>query len=176
MQIVGGRKSDRMQQEVQLTPFSADPRESLLQLAGNTHITYQQQFAAEGIGDSVDIRPRLVVQIGCSDFSTRRNEGTRTTGSNAGVIRNANDEAAFTLQAGRDGRLHDASSWRVTARLIVARVWRAIMSSSSVAMTRTSTLLSGVLMRPAFAAFAVSSMRRPSQLRRAHTAARMAGA
>src|ERR1700690_3808132 len=84
MQIVGGRKSDRMQQEVQLTPFTADPRESLLQLAGNAHITYQQQLAAEGIGDSVDIRPRLVVQIGCGDFSTRGNEGTRTTGGNAG--------------------------------------------------------------------------------------------
>src|ERR1700722_5748360 len=98
MQIVGRRKSDRMQQEVQLPPFSADPRESLLQLAGNAHITYQQQFAAEGLGDSDDIRPRLVVQIGCGDFSTRGNEGTSTTGSDAGFIRNAEDEAAFTLQ------------------------------------------------------------------------------
>src|ERR1700689_3610546 len=116
MQIVGGRKSDRMQQEVQLTPFSADPLESVLQLAGNAHITYQQQFAAEGFGDSVDIRPRLVVQIGRGDFSTRSNKGTRTTGSHAGFIRNANDEAAFTLQAGRDRGLHDTSSCRVTAR------------------------------------------------------------
>jgi hypothetical protein len=86
-----------MQQKVQLPPFSADPIEGCLQLTGDAYIARQQKFAAKGLGDRFNIGPRFIVQIGRREFSTRGNEGTRATGSNAGVIRDADDEAAFTL-------------------------------------------------------------------------------
>ena len=52
----------------------------------------------------------------------------------------------------------------------------AIIASSFVASTRTSTVLAGVLMQAALARFAAGSIRRPSHSSRAHAAARMAGA
>ena len=45
-------------------------------------------------------------------------------------------------------------------------MWLAIMASSSVAMTRTSTVLSGALMQAASAALAAGSRRSPSHARR----------
>ena len=106
VQIVGGCESDGMQQKVQLAPFCAYPLEYRLQLTRDAHIAGQQQFAAQGVGDRTDIRQRFVVQVGCREVGTCSEERARTASGDAGLIGNADDEAALAGQAGCKGKMH----------------------------------------------------------------------
>ena len=76
---------------------------SSLQLARNPHIARQQQLASEGVGDRPHIWLGLVVEIGSGERRPRGGKGTRTARSDARLVGNANDEAAFAMQAWRGG-------------------------------------------------------------------------
>lgn len=89
-----------MQQEVQLTPFRADTFKRCLELPRHAHVASHQQLAAERVGDDADIRLRLSVQVGCRERSAGGDEGARTAGGDAGLIRDADDETALAGQTG----------------------------------------------------------------------------
>jgi len=99
-EILLGCVCDRVQQEIQLTPFGADLLERCLELPRYAHVAGQQQLAAERVGDGADVRLRFVVEIGRRESGACGCEGACTAGGDAGLIGNADDQTALAGQAG----------------------------------------------------------------------------
>ena len=139
---------------------------------GLSHIAGQQQLAAERVGDRADIGQRLVVQVGRPRLSRRHRQKRARSQRRCWICWRCRQPA----RACREGRLIEEGKSRSGMMLApVSRppgkplvcVCRAIMASSSVAMTRTSMVLAGVLMHAAPGALAalVQAQAEPRQPR-----------
>ena len=99
VQILLGRKRDRMQQEVATAPSAAIRSKARFQLAWNANVAGEEDLAADCLAHRADMRLRLVVEIGDGERGTGSGEGARTACGNARLVGDADHEAALALEA-----------------------------------------------------------------------------
>src|SRR5262245_49680783 len=142
MQRALWRESDRMQQEVELSPFLLDAVKNLLHLAIDGDVERQEQRGFQILGERLDVLLGLLVQIGDGEICPERAKGLCASPCDRLVVRDADHQTLAPLERdlglGENRYVHDAfsRSW-VDGRLLHSsdKVCWAIISSSSVGTT-----------------------------------------
>ena len=174
-----GREGDRVDEEVELAPVLGDALEDRLELAVGHHVHRHEDRRLDLAGERLDVRLRLLVEIGDRELGAERAEGAGAAPGDRAVVGDADDEALACPRAAslsrREGSC-DSPAVRLAGMPTSARVWRAIISSSSVGTTRSATRLVGrrdAACAPA--SLAAGSSSAPSQASRSAMRARIAG-
>ena len=159
------RKSSRPQS-------CGDAVEHRFELAVLHHVHRQEDRRLDLGRQRLDEALRLVVEVGDRELGAQRAEGAGAApGDRAGRWRCRRSGPSCRRGASPSRRAGSCGQPPVRAR-----VWRAMISSSSVGTTRRATRLAGVEMRRLPAALAAGSSSAPSQARRSAMRARIAGA
>ena len=87
-----------MDGEIELPPFLCDAVEHRLHLAGGPHIERHEYRCLELAGKRLDIRLRLVVEIGHREFRAERAKGLGASPRDRLLVGNANDKATLALE------------------------------------------------------------------------------
>ena len=165
-----GREGDRVDEEVEPAPVGGDAVEDRFELAVRHHVHRQEDRRLDLARERLDVRLGLVVEVGDRELGAEGAEGAGAAPGDRLVVGDADDQALLAVE---QLRLHVGQGH--AGLPIRARVWRAIISSSSVGTTRRATRLAGVEMRSAPAALAAGSSSAPSQASRSAMRARIAG-
>ena len=127
-----------------------DPLEHRLELALGHHVHRHEDRRLDLARQRLDMRLRLLVEIGDRKLGAEGAEGAGAAPGDRAVVGDADDQAlaAFEKLGLDGGKGHGGLSGSGSAGAPTsARVWRAIISSSSVGTTRSATRLAGVEMR-----------------------------
>jgi hypothetical protein len=85
-------------EEVDLAPGFADAVEHGLELAGNAHVHRQEDRCLHLARERLDMRFRLVVEVGEGQFGAERAEGAGAPPGDRLVVRDPHDEALPALE------------------------------------------------------------------------------
>jgi hypothetical protein len=142
VQGLPGREGDRMQHEVEPSPFFLETLEHLLHLAFGVDVQRHEDRGVQRPRERLDVLLRPVVQVGDSKIGAQRSKRLGATPGDRLIVGDADDEAFFPLHRNfgirKDGDIHDTLSRLGPGDdLLISsvRVCCAIINSSSVGMT-----------------------------------------
>src|SRR5262249_27488240 len=134
-----GRKRDRVNDDVELTPLLGDPLEHGLHLAGLVDVERHEDLRLELLGERRDELLGLLVEIGDRDVGAERPQPPGAAPGDRLIVGDADHEGLAALELRQNARDAHAvlafSGWRSVRPASSASVWRAIISSSSVGTT-----------------------------------------
>ena len=155
-----GREGDRVDEEVELAPVGGDAVEDGFELAVGHDVHRHEDRRLDLAGQRLDMGLRLLVEVGDRELGAEGAEGAGAAPGDRAVVGDADDQALLAFE---ELGLHGGEGHARVLQATRARVWRAIISSSSVGTTRRATRLAGVEMRGAPASLAAGSSSAPSQ-------------
>src|SRR6185436_2854465 len=88
------RESDRVNEDVEPAPGGADRLEHRFELAVDGDVERQEERRLELAGERLDVRARLVVEIGDRDLGTELAERLGAAPGDRAVVGDADDERA----------------------------------------------------------------------------------
>ena len=128
-----------MDQEIELSPIFADAFKHGLELARRAHVERHEDRRLDFAGERLDEFLGLFVQVGDGKLRAERAERLGATPGYGMLVGNADDQAALAFEQRYLGkRDHGVPPYRRRSSPFcasMAKVWRAIISSSLVGMT-----------------------------------------
>src|SRR5262245_19910782 len=127
-----------METDIELAPILLYPRKSGFQLALDPDIKRHEDRGTDLPGQRLDIRFRLVVEVGHRQVGTEGSKGLGAPPCDRLVVGDTGHERLTALEERERGKIdHACFSWtRASAcPCKTSSVWRAIINSSSVGMT-----------------------------------------
>ena len=138
LQIGLGSEGDGMQADIKFAPLFFDLLEDRLQRAFGLEIQRHKNRRFKFLGKGLDEFLSLLVAIGHGEVGAESAKSLSAAVSNRLVVGDAGDQCLLALEKRQGGNVDHAcfsSSGVVACVRRTRRVWRAIISSSSVGMT-----------------------------------------
>jgi hypothetical protein len=98
VQVVLGRERDRVQREVHTAPALADRLKHRLHLALDLHVQRQEDRRLEILGERLDVRFCLIVQIGDRQLGAERAERPGAAPGDRVLVGDADHQALLALE------------------------------------------------------------------------------
>ena len=93
-----GREGDRVDDEVERAPVGRDPVEHRLELALGHHVHRHEDRRLDLARQRLDVRLRLVVEVGDRELGAERAEGAGAAPGDRAVVGDADDQAPAALE------------------------------------------------------------------------------